>query len=390
MGHSGLIIPSCVPRLLPAKPLSAMFATFLNPVLRGSSNTVKALVTGAGGFLGQYIVEQLVARGDQVRAFGRGRYAGLESLGAEPVQGDVRDAHAVAAACRGVDVVFHAAAVAGIWGSWDYFYGINTLGTSHVLAGCREHGVHRLVFTSSPSVTFEGEDQAGVDESIGYARRWLCHYPHTKALAEQQVLAANGRDGLLTCALRPHLIWGPRDSHLIPRLLDRARQKKLIRVGAGMNLIDAVYVENAARAHLQAADRLQPDSPANGRAYFITNGEPVNCWNWINEILGLAGLTPVHRAISFATAWHVGHLLEMIGRIRRQQSEPRMTRFLAAQLALSHYFDISAARRDLDYQPTVNMAQGMNRLRDWMSNRTQKLETRNPKSETNSNEGKHK
>jgi nucleoside-diphosphate-sugar epimerase len=324
---------------------------------------VKALVTGAGGFLGQYIVEQLVARGDEVRAFGRGTYPQLERLGVESIQADIRNAEAVAAACRGVDVVFHSAAVAGIWGPWDHYYGINTLGTSHVLAGCRQHGIRRLVFTSSPSVTFDGRDQNGVDESVGYAHRWLCHYPHTKALAEQLVLAANGSDGLLTCALRPHLIWGPRDTHLIPRLLDRARKGKLVRVGAGTNLIDAVFVENAAQAHLLAADRLQEHSPVAGRAYFITNGEPVNCWDWINQLLELADLQPARRAISFRAAWRVGHLLELMWRVVGKQSEPRMTRFLAAQLALSHYFDISAARRDLDYRPAISMSDGMNRLR---------------------------
>jgi nucleoside-diphosphate-sugar epimerase len=291
----------------------------------------------------------------------------LESLGVELRRGDLRDAAAVAEACCGVDIVFHVAAVAGIWGPWDHFYGVNTLGTAHVLAGCRQHGVKRLVFTSSPSVTFQSADQENVDESAPYARDWLCHYPHTKALAEQEVLGANGQDGLLTCALRPHLIWGPRDRHLIPRLLDRARRGRLVRIGAGKNWIDAVHVQNAAQAHLLAADRLVPGSPVCGRAYFITNGEPVNCWDWIDEILGLAGLPPVRRALSFSLAWRLGQLLELAWKVLGRTDEPRMTRFLAAQLAKSHYFDISAARRDLDYRPEVSMAQGMDQLRDWIA-----------------------
>jgi nucleoside-diphosphate-sugar epimerase len=326
---------------------------------------MQALVTGAGGFLGRYIAEQLVARGDRVRGFGRGDYPQLRELGVEVERGDIRDAEAVASACRGVDVVFHTAAVAGIWGPWDYFHGINTLGSSHVVAGCLRHGVPRLVFTSSPSVTFRGEDQEHIDESAPYTERWLCHYPHTKALAEQAVLAANGRDGLLTCALRPHLIWGPRDPHLMPRLLDRARRGRLWRVGAGNNRIDAVYVENAARVHLQAADSLRPGSPACGRAYFITNGEPVNCWKWIDQLLELAGLPPVRRAMPFRAAWAIGHGLEVAWRVVGRGNEPPMTRFLAAQLGTSHFFDISAARRDLGYVPAVSMAEGMNRLREW-------------------------
>jgi nucleoside-diphosphate-sugar epimerase len=208
-------------------------------------------------------------------------------------------------------------------------------------------------------------DQNGVDESAPYASQWLCHYPHSKAIAEQQVLATHGHSGMLTCALRPHLIWGPRDQHLIPRLIERARRGQLRRVGAGTNFIDAVYVENAAAAHLLAADRLDDKSPVGGRAYFITNGDPVNCWDWINEILKLAGLPPVTRAISFGTAWRIGSMLESLWSVLRLRSEPRMTRFLAAQLATSHYFDIGRARSDLGYQPAITMEEGMQRLANW-------------------------
>lgn len=323
---------------------------------------MRALVTGAGGFLGEYIVEQLVARGDEVRGFGRGNYPRLERLPIQWIRGDLRDADAVSLACRGVDTVFHVAAVAGIWGPWSYFYGINTQGTENILRACGQNEVQRLIYTSSPSVTFDGVDQNGVDESAPYARRWLCHYPHTKALAEQRVLEAHGHDGLLTCALRPHLIWGPRDQHLIPRLIQRARLGQLRRVGDGTNRIDAVYVENAAAAHLLAADRLHSGSPVGGRAYFITNDEPVNCWTWINEVLELAGLAKVSRSISFRSAWRIGAAMELLWSLLRLRTEPRMTRFLAAQLATSHYFDTRRAKSDLGYHPAVSMAEGMQRL----------------------------
>src|SRR6266567_782886 len=189
------------------------------------------LVTGAGGFLGLYIVEQLVARGDRVRGFCRGEYPELRRLGIEVVRGDLRDREQVVSSCEGIDTVFHVGGLSGIWGPWKQYHGVNTIGTENVIEGCRQYGVPRLVYTSSPSVTFDGRDQCGVDESVSYARRWLCHYPHSKALAEQAVLAANGTGGMLTCTLRPHLIWGPRDRHLIPRLLDRARSGQLRRVG---------------------------------------------------------------------------------------------------------------------------------------------------------------
>ncbi len=323
---------------------------------------MKALVTGARGFLGLYIVEQLIARGDQVRAFCRSQSPELDSLGVEVLEGDLRDRQAVVAACAGVDVVFHVAGVAGIWGPWDHFYRINTLGTQCVVEGCREQGVGRLVYTSSPSVTFDGSPQCGVDESAPYATRWLCHYPHSKALAEQHVLEVNGSGGLLTCALRPHLIWGPRDRHLIPRLLSRARQGALRRVGDGTNRVDMVYVENAAEAHLQAADALTDGSTVAGRAYFISQGEPVNLWQWTDEILELAGLPPVRRSISLSAAWRIGAAMEAVYKVLRIKREPRMTRFLAAQLATGHYFDISRARRDFGYKARISTAEGMRRL----------------------------
>jgi nucleoside-diphosphate-sugar epimerase len=322
---------------------------------------MNALVTGATGFLGLYVVEQLVARSDRVRALCRQPIPELERLGVEIARGDLRDRDAVISACSGVDTVFHVAGVAGIWGPWDYFYGVNTLGTQYVIEGCRRHGVPRLVYTSSPSVTFDGMDQCAVDESAPYPARWLCHYPHSKALAEQAVLTANDQQ-LATCALRPHLIWGPRDRHLIPRLIERARAGQLRRVGDGTNLIDMVYVENAARAHLQAADRLAPGSPVAGRAYFISQGEPVNCWQWIDELLGLAGLPPVKKSISVSAAWKIGAVLETIYGVLQLKSEPRMTRFLAAQLGTSHYFNIARAQTDFGYRAEISTADGMRRL----------------------------
>ncbi len=323
---------------------------------------MKALVTGAGGFLGLYLVEQLVARGDSVRGYCRGRYEELDALDVETVRGDLRDREQTAAACRGMDVVFHVAGAPGLGGSWNFYHSVNTLGTQNILEGCRKHGVPRLVYTSSPSVVFDQHEQAGVDESVPYPTRWLAHYPHSKALAEAAVLAANGDDGLLTCSLRPHLIWGPRDRNLIPRLLQRARSGRLRRVGDGTNLVDTIYVENAAEAHLQAADALAPGGPVAGAAYFLSQGAPVNCWGWINEILKLAGLPPVTKSVSLSTAWRVGSVLEVAWALLRLKSDPPMTRFLATQLAHSHYFDIRRARADFGYDPRISTAEGLRRL----------------------------
>ena len=324
-----------------------------------------ALVTGGGGFLGRYIVRQLIDAGHRVRTFSRRRYEFLESLGVEPAQGDLRDGDAVARAVEGVDTVFHTAAVPGIWGTWETYYQTNTVGTRHVLQAARRAGVSRIVYTSSPSVTFDGKDQRGVDESVPYPKRWLCHYPHSKALAEQEMLEADTPGRLRTCALRPHLIWGPEDPHLIPRLIDRARSGKLRIVGDGKTRVDMVYVENAAAAHLLAAEALV-DGRAGGKAYFISQGQPVRCWDWINDILRLADLPPVRRRVPLAVAYAAGALFESIYRISRRTAEPPMTRFLALQLGRDHFFSIDAARRDLGYEPVMTTHDGMLRLEAWL------------------------
>jgi len=322
-----------------------------------------ALVTGGGGFLGTYIVEQLIARGDDVRVFCRRYYPRLDELGAEWFAGDVRDAEAVERACEGVDVVFHAAAVPGIWGPWKLFHGVNSLGTLHVIEACRRHHVSKLIYTSSPSVIYDGKPHENVDESYPYPdpRQFLCHYPHTKMLAEKAVLAANG-DGLATTALRPHLIWGPRDNHLIPQLIRRAKSGRLRRVGDGTNRVSTTYVENAAIAHLQAEAALGPGSANAGKAYFINEPEPVNLWDWIDDLLRRAGLPPVTKRLSAAAAWRVGAMLEAVYRCLFLPGEPPMTRFLASQLSSSHYYSIAAAQRDFGYSPMMSAEDGLRRL----------------------------
>lgn len=323
---------------------------------------MKALVTGGGGFLGLYLVEQLLADGATVRVFCRGRYQRLDELGVEVQQGDLRDAAAVSRACAGVDAVFHAGAVPGIWGSWDTFHGINTLGTQHVIAGCQQHGVGKLIYTSSPSVVFDGHDHLDADESLPYPSRFPCHYPHSKALGEQAILAAAGQAGLATCALRPHLIWGPRDTQLIPRLIRRAQSGRLRQVGDGRNLISMAYVENVAAAHLQAARALEIGSPVCGQAYFINEPAAIPCWEWINMLLARAGLPPVRKRISANAAYQIGAVLEGVWTLLRLHSEPPMTRFLAAQLSSSHSYRIDKARRDFGYVPRFTVEQGLARF----------------------------
>ena len=324
---------------------------------------MKALVTGGGGFLGGAIARQLLARGDQVRSLARGDYPELSALGVDQVRGDIADRDAVWNALEGCDVAFHVAAKAGIWGPSADYYAANVTGTKHILTGCLRSGVRRLVYTSSPSVVFAGCDMEGVDESAPYPEHFHAPYPQTKAAAEQLVRDANSPE-LATVSLRPHLIWGPGDHHLIPRIIARAKAGRLRRIGPHNKLIDTVYIDNAAAAHLLAADRLAPGAPIAGKVYFISQGEPVPLWDLVNRILAAAGLPPVTRAVPVGVAHAVGWLCEKAYELLRIQSEPPMTRFLASELSTAHWFNIDAARRDLGYEPTVTMEEGLRRLQE--------------------------
>lgn len=323
--------------------------------------SAEALVTGGGGFLGKAICRLLADRGRGVRSFSRGEYPDLAKLGVKAFRGDLADTAAVREAIRGCGTVFHAGAKAGLWGDYRQYYRANVEGTRNVIAACRAEGVRRLVYTSSPSVVFAGEDVEGGDESMPYPRRFEAHYPATKAEAEKLVIEANS-DSLATVSLRPHLIWGPGDNHLLPRLLERRRAGKLRRLSGPLKKIDTVYIDNAAEAHLLAEEKLFAGSPVSGKVYFISNGEPVAVWEMIDRLLAAGGLPPVDRSLSPGLAYAAGAILEAVHALFGISSEPRMTRFLAKELSCAHWFDISAARRDLGYVPKVSIEEGLRRL----------------------------
>ena len=319
------------------------------------------LVTGGGGFLGSHLARRLLEMGHHVTVLGRRRYPSLPENIIQ-LQADLRDPKAVFEACREQDSVFHAGALPGIWGTKKDFYQANVEGTRHVIQGCLKHGVRKLVFTSSPSVIYNQADMENVDESAPYPSRYLSDYPETKALAEQEIMAANGQQDLLTVSLRPHLIWGPGDPHLVPRIIERARKGQLIRVGDGTNKVDIIYIDNAVEGHIRAWQALEPGSPVAGKCYFLSDGEPVLLWDWINRLLTSLGINPVTKSISYGMAKNLGWILEGVYRILGLGGEPRMTRFLAGQLATSHYFDISRARRDFNYEVRVSPEEGMKHL----------------------------
>jgi nucleoside-diphosphate-sugar epimerase len=322
---------------------------------------MRALVTGGGGFVGSAVVRALLSRGDNVVSLARGDYPLLREAGAETVRGDLADPGDVLRAAEGCEVVFHVAAKAGIWGSAADFEKSNVTGTENVLQACRTLEISRLVFTSTPSVVHAGADIAGGDESLPYATHFSSDYPRTKAIAERLVLAAND-DTLATVALRPHLVWGPGDTQLTARILQRAHSGRLRLVAGGDALIDTTYIDDAAVAHLNAADRLSPGAACAGKAYFISSGDPRPVRDVVNAILAADGLSAVTASVPLPVAEAAGALAELVWRILRRQDDPPMTRFLARQLATAHWFDISAARRDLAYQPRVTVEEGMRRL----------------------------
>ena len=326
------------------------------------------LVTGGGGFIGRSIVRALLDRGEPVRVLCRGEYPLLREWRVDLRRGDIRDQDAVAAAVEGCDAVFHTAAHIDLWGPYETFFAVNTLGTRHVIDACHQHRVPKLVYTSTPSVVHSGDAVSGVDESAPYPSEFEAHYPATKALAEQEALAANG-DALSTVAIRPHLVWGPGDSSALPRLVARAKAGRLRMVGRPQQ-IDTTYIDNAVDAHLLAYARLEPGSPVAGKAYFITQGEPLEGPTFINDMLDAAGLPPVSRTIPAPLARSAAALAEAVWNTFKLQSEPPVTRFLVSQLSTAHWYDISAARRDLGYDPEVSYREGMVRLKAWAQHQT--------------------
>lgn len=333
-------------------------------------------ITGGGGFLGKALLRRCLAEGWKVRAVGRSPQPEIDALdGAEFFPLDVsleKNRPALARIFAGTDVVFHTAAKAGIWGKYKDFARANIAGTRNVIDACRDAGTSNLVYTSTPSVAFSGAPIRGGNESLpcGNAALALSAYAKTKAEAEKLVRAAHSPQ-LRTVSLRPHLIWGRGDPHLLPRVIEQAAQMKLRIVGDGKNKVDLTHVENAAYAHLLAARALLADAPAlcgndaprgNGKVYFVSDGAPVALWDWINAILASLGVPAVKHSISFKSAYRAGAFLEFFWKIFGVAGEPPITRFVATELSHDHWFDISAIRRDLNYAPIVSDADGRKEL----------------------------
>jgi len=325
---------------------------------------MRIVVTGGGGFLGQALCRGLVAQGHEVASFNRGHYPQLDAIGVRQLRGDLADAAAVRGALQGAQAVFHNAAKAGAWGSYDSYHLANVVGTRNVLEACRAHGITRLVYTSTPSVTHRATRpvEGGTADTVPYGEDLKAPYAATKRIAEEEVLAANG-PALATVALRPRLIWGPGDNQLLPRLVERAHAGRLRFVGDGANRIDTTYIDNAAQAHLDAFAHLAPGAACAGRAYFISNGEPMAVRDIVNALLQAAGAPRVEKTIPFRVAYAVGAACETLWPLLRRRDEPPMTRFLAEQLATTHWYDMAPATRDFGYVPRVPIHDGLIRLK---------------------------
>lgn len=327
----------------------------------------RTVVTGGGGFLGSRIIALLRREGRQVVSFSRGEYRSLTRAGVACYAGDITDGHAVQNALRDADLVIHVAANLDVWDGYARHHAVNVEGTQNVIQACRSSGIRRLIYTSSPSVVLDEQDARHMDEAAPYPKKYLSAYAETKAFAEQLVLNANAPD-LATVSLRPHFIWGPGDRQFFPRLAKLSRENRLRIVGRGTNLVDTTYVDNAALAHLKAAERLEPGSPIAGRAYFISQGDPRPLRTVMDGLLGAGGLPPVGKSIPFAAAYALGWFLEKLHSSAGVLAAPPLTRHIAVMAARDHYFDISAAKRDLDYTPIVDIEEGLRRLARWVSN----------------------
>ncbi|MBE9548511.1 MAG: NAD-dependent epimerase/dehydratase family protein [Proteobacteria bacterium] len=318
---------------------------------------MKILVTGGGGFLGSAICRQLMELGYSVVAYQRRAADQLQALGVEIVRGDITDLPKLTEAAQGCDAIIHTAGKAGVWGDPAEYRKINVGGTENIIRVCRKLSIPVLVHTSSPSVVHTGGDIENGNESLPLAKHFSSAYPATKAEAEKIVLAANG-DDLKTVALRPHLIWGPGDPHILPRLIKKVRGGKLS-LPAPEKIIDTIFVENAAQAHVLALLELQDQARCAGKPYFITNNEPLPQGEIIQKLLSAVGVEAKIRAVPAGPASAVGAIFEMGWRLLPLSGEPPITRFAVEQLSTAHWFDTSAAARDFGYLPKISIAEGV-------------------------------
>ena len=323
---------------------------------------MKVLVTGAGSLLLGGIAQQLASRGDEVVCFQRRENETTHS-NITTFAGDIRDRGAVSEAASGCDAIIHGAARVGVMGSWEDFYSTNVDGTTNVLRAAEEHRIARLVYVSTPSVAHVGRSIEGDVATPATTGRKRTFYAESKAIAEILALQANSAE-LGVVALRPHLVWGPGDTQLVGRIVDRARQGRLVMVGSGNALVDSTYIDNAISAHIAALDAIAPGSSCAGKAYVISNGEPRTVNELMSRICLAAGVEFSPKHVPAVIARSIGSVVERIWPLIRKD-EPPITRFVAEQLGTAHWFDQRPVQEDLNWKPQVSLDEGFVRLAKW-------------------------
>ncbi len=308
------------------------------------------------------LVRRLVKEGHDVASFSRNSYSQHIELGVKSFTGDISNPAHIFTACKDIEAVFHTAAKVGFWGTYADFYKTNVSGTENLINSCISNGVGRLIFTSSASVVFDGTHLEGINESVNYPLVAASNYTATKAIAEQMVLQANS-GFLRTISLRPHLVWGPGDTQLIPKMIQRAESGKLRRPGKRDYFIDTTYIDNLIDAQLLALDKMELDKAICGKPFFITDGKPVKSWDFINSILMTAGVDPIKKTFPKAFALAVAWIIEKTNQLLKSNKDPFISRFLIHELCTHHWFDISAARSLLGYQPAIGFNEGIRRLK---------------------------
>jgi nucleoside-diphosphate-sugar epimerase len=310
------------------------------------------------------VIVALVERGHEVVSLQRTRSDELAGLGVGQALGDIRDRAVVDAAALGCDAVVHLAAKVGVVGDWESYRSINVDGTSNVFGAATRHGVGRVVHVSSPSVAHGGEPIVGgaADAPVfGRRRAW---YAESKAMAEVDALS-RADDQLGVVAVRPHLVWGPGDTQLVGRIVERARSGRLALVGGGRALVDTTYIDNAVEAIVAALDTVSPGAQCSGRAYVISNGEPRMIAELVAGICRAAGVPFAPRTVSLPVGRTLGSVVERAWPLLRRDDEPPLTRFLAEQLGTAHWFDPRPAAHDLGWTPRVSIDEGLDRLAAW-------------------------
>lgn len=329
---------------------------------------MKIIITGGRGFVGKALSQKFINSNHSIHTIGRSSHF-TKSDFPENCQHhycDLANDPIPEAIFKGADLIFHIAAKAGVWGKYSDFYSSNVTATRNILSACKKYNIAKLIYTSTPSVVFSGQPIVSGTESLPYGNSRLSAYAETKSIAEREILEANDPGKLKTIALRPHLIWGEGDPHLLPRVINRHKKGKLRIVGEGGNKVDLTHVDNVVHAHFCAMEALLKNSTLGGNAYFIGQNEPVNLWDWLNEIFAMLDLPKLTKKISYQKAYLLGSSLEKIWGILRLRGEPPMTRFVANQLAHDHWFSIESAKKDIGYEPIRDMNDSLNESLTWL------------------------